>query len=303
MEDKRDGFLERLRRGPLLFDGGMGSMLIAQGLEPGAPPEEWNQTRPVAVRRVHDAYLDAGADVVTTNTFGSTPARLEGFGLVRDLADLNNAAIRIVNEAIGDRKKSGTKSPAYAAFSMGPTGKMLSPVGKTTEKEIEREFDAQVQSVDEPFDLVLGETFFDVREALIALAAAKRTFDVPIGVGLTFNKNPRGFFTVMGDPAATATKKMVDAGADFVAVNCSLASADMLDLVNEVRGTTKKPLLCQPNAGDPAVIDGKPVYAQRPEDFADDIVMMIEAGVNAVGGCCGTSPEFIRLARNKMGPA
>lgn len=298
-------FVTRLRQGPVLFDGGMGSMLIDSGLQPGAPPEEWNSSRPDVVLAVHEAYLEAGADVVTTNTFGATPSRLAGFGLGGSLAELNNAAVRLARRAIAQAAHG--PRPRFVAFSIGPTGKMLPPVGQATESEIETEFAAQFSCLVEPVDMVLGETFFDLREALLLLQAYRKAGEtndviatVPIGVSLTVNKTPRGFFTVMGDGLSESLARLDRAGADFVAVNCSIDSASMLELVAVARESTSRPLLCQPNAGSPKVVSGKAVYTQLPEAFADDAARMIEAGAGAVGGCCGTSPEFIRLAAARL---
>ena len=300
MADERAGFMARLKRGRLLFDGGMGTMLIAAGLAPGACPEEWNRDRPKVVRDIHAAYLDAGAEVITTNTFGATPTRLEGYGLGREVGAINNTAVDLAWEAIA---ASGAHSGRYVALSVGPTGKMLPPVGSANESEIKAEFLAQLQSVEQPVDLVLGETFFDIREAVAALSAARRYVDAPIGIGMTFNKTPRGFFTVMGDTVPDAMARLEAAGTDFLAVNCSIDSADMIELASEMRSCTTLPCLCQPNAGQPTVLGGKPVYAQTPGSFARDVVRIFESGIEAVGGCCGTTPDFIRSARRAVDKA
>ena len=295
-------FMERMRVGGVLFDGGMGSMLIANGLEPGAPPEEWNRSKPQLITAVHAAYIAAGAEVVTTNTFGATPSRLKGYGLGDELANLNNTAIRIAREAIEHYQSTAQTDDTdrYIAFSIGPTGKLLPPVGQADVAQIEEEFVGQLESLDEQVDLVLGETFFDIREALAALKAAKRVTETPVGISVTFTKTPRGFFTMMGDTVADSFDRLATGGADFVAANCSVASDDMLELSKLLRAATELPILCQPNAGAPTVEDGMPIYGQPPEDFAADVGSMIEIGINAVGGCCGTNPEFIRLAAESI---
>ncbi len=286
-------FLQRIRQGRLLFDGGMGSMLIARGLEPGTAPEGWNLSRPGDVREIHAAYFDAGAEVVTANTFGATPSRLDGYGFA-DTGLINNSAITLARDAARDCAGGFRR---FVALSVGPTGMMFPPVGTATQEEIESEFDGQLGSVEESVDLVLGETFFDVREALAALGAARRAVTAPVGIGLTFNKTPRGFFTVMGDAARDAVGKLEAAGADFIAVNCSITSPVMVELAVDLRSWTRLPVLMQPNAGDPALVDGRPVYTQLPEAFAADTARIAAAGIEAVGGCCGTTPEFIRAAR------
>ena len=285
------GIVDRLRRGRVVFDGGMGSQLIARGLEAGHPPEEWNRAHPKTVQEIHRAYADAGAEVITTNSFGGTPARLSAHGLGNDVVTLNNAAVRLARVAAATTA-AGTR-PRLVAFSMGPTGRILPPVGDATERELESEFAAQLAGLSEPIDLVLIETVFDLREGLCALRAARRMVSVPIGVTLTFKRTPRGFFTEMGDHVAASFAKLESAGAAFVGANCTIASSDMVDLAREMRGATALPLLCQPNAGAPDIEGGKPVYRQRPDAFAGDAIRMFETGVNAVGGCCGTTPEFI----------
>ncbi|MEJ2720090.1 MAG: homocysteine S-methyltransferase family protein [bacterium] len=293
--------IERFRGGRILFDGGLGTMLIARGLQPGMPPEEWNRTHPVDVRRVHTEYLEAGAEVIETNTFGGTPARMRSFGL-GGAAELNNSAVRLANDAIDEfnrtRPRRGdtaqTNGPRFAALSIGPTGKMMPPVGEATEDEITAEFRAQFEGLDDTVDLVLIETIFDLREGFLALAAAKRTLDVPVAVTLTFNKNPRGFYTVMGNEAGGAMKELAREGSDIVGANCTLTSVEMVELARTLRESTDLPLLCQPNAGQPNIRGGVPVYDQTPREFADDVMKIFDLGINAVGGCCGTTPDFIR---------
>jgi methionine synthase I (cobalamin-dependent) len=298
----RTRFLKRLDEGHVLFDGGMGSMMIANGLPAGSPPEEWNRSRPEVVRRIHAEYVLAGAEVITTNSFGATPSRLAGYGLGDAVAELNNLSVKLARDAIASvvgESDTGI-GDRFVAFSVGPTGKMLPPVGQATESDIGAEFSGQIGSLDEPADLIMLETFFDVREALLALEAAKRLSSLPVGISVTFNKTPRGFFTVMGDTVPDCMSRLVDGGADLVGANCSIASKDMLELASLLRESTSLPVLCQPNAGNPVVVDGVPSYAQRPEEFASDVAAMYDLGINAVGGCCGTTPEFINHASKSI---
>ena len=304
--------LERFRDGGVLFDGGLGTMLIARGLQLGRPPEEWNREHPEIVRDVHTSYLQAGADVITTNTFGATPSRLEGYGLGERMAEINKAGVTLAEEARSpfDRgpgahpardSKTPDRSPdpreRFIAFGMGPTGKMLPPVGNAEPERLRNEFTRQLRSAGSGYDLVIIETMYDLREALIALDAAKQLTTAPVAVTLTYNKNPRGFFTIMGDEASRAARALEEAGADVVGANCSITSAEMTELGGILRESTEIPILCQPNAGKPRVKDGVPIYEQPPEDFARDAVTLFALGVNAVGGCCGTTPEFIEAAR------
>ncbi|NIM20551.1 MAG: 5-methyltetrahydrofolate--homocysteine methyltransferase [Candidatus Latescibacteria bacterium] len=307
--------IEHFRKGNVLFDGAMGSMLIAKGLQTGKPPEEWNRSKPSIVLQIHKSYLEAGAHIIETNTFGSTPSRMASFGLGDEAGELNVAAVRLAREAIAgfNHDRSGKKGVAksnneivpgsagrFVAFSIGPTGKMLPPVGNASEEEIRAEFTHQIESIRNDVDLFLIETIFDTREGIIALDAAKALTTVPVAVTLTFSKNPRGFFTIMGDEAKDAIGKLERTGADIVGANCTIASKDMVELARILRDSTSLPILCQPNAGSPTVKGGIPVYEQRPEEFADDAIRILAEGINAVGGCCGTTPEFIREAADRM---
>jgi 5-methyltetrahydrofolate--homocysteine methyltransferase len=180
------------------------------------------------------------------------------------------------------------------ALSVGPTGKMLAPVGDATTDNIATDYREQMKGITENVDIVLIETIFDIRESLIALKTAKQFFAGPVAVTITFDKNPRGFFTVMGDEAGETMRRLQNAGADLVGANCTLTSGDMKDLARTLRDSTDLPILCQPNAGQPNIRDGIPVYDQTPREYADDMIQLLELGINAVGGCCGTTPEFIR---------
>jgi methionine synthase I (cobalamin-dependent) len=288
--------MQRFAEGRLLFDGGLGSQLIAQGLETGWPPDEWNLSRPDVVRDVHRAYADAGAEVITTNTFGATPGRLATHGFSEQTREINAAGVRLAREAIAGRPGR------FVGFSIGPGGEMMPPVGTATEALARAEYEAQVGSLDpgDLPDIILIETMIDLREALIALDVAKAT-GLPVSVALTYNKNPRGYFTVMGNEAEDSTAQLEAAGADVIAANCSVASGDMLGLARLLRKSTALPVLCQPNAGTPGIRDGKPVYDQAPEEFCAHALELYDMGVNAVGGCCGTTPGFIGLVAEHRG--
>jgi methionine synthase I (cobalamin-dependent) len=297
--------LERFQEGKLLFDGGMGSMLIGKGLAAGWPPEEWNVSHRDEVRSVHDYYMDAGAEVVETNTFGGTPTRLLKHGYAERTAEFNAAGIAVARAAVAKaNSQSSTGRRRFVAFSMGPGGEMFPPVGNADEGIVREEFLEQLSGADENNmpDMVLIETMLDVREALVAVEAARSALELPIAVSMTYNRNPRGFYTVMGNEAKETTRALADAGVDVIAANCSIASGDMLALAPTLRESTDLPVLCQPNAGKPGVRDGKPVYEQTAEEFAAAVAELFSLGINAVGGCCGTTPEFIRLAAAVIDP-
>jgi 5-methyltetrahydrofolate--homocysteine methyltransferase len=285
---------QRFTRGGLILDGGLGSMLIAHGLPPGTAPESWNLDNPGAVRAIHAAYLASGAMVVSTNTFGGTPSRLAAHGLGGQVAAVNAAGVRIAREAVLEHEKRVNNSPArLIALSLGPTGQMLPPLGQATEAGIRDEYAAQISGIEGDFDVVFIETIFDLREGLLALEAVKASLRQPVAVSLTYDRKPRGFFTSMGTDVRTACSRLEDAGADIIGANCSISSEDMLALAGVLRASTSLPVLCQPNAGSPVMKGGAAVYEQTPASFADDAMRMFELGVNAVGGCCGTTPAFI----------
>ncbi len=311
----KEELLQRFSDGRVLFDGAMGSMLIAAGLKTGAPPEEWNRSHPDRVAHVHTSYLEASAQIIETNTFGGTPSRLASFGLGGELEELNRAAVDLAREAVAAFERSSrdasrphatsahgepSTEKRWIAFSIGPTGKMLPPVGSAGEEEIRAEYNAQIAGVKDNVDLFLIETIFDLREGIIALEAVRDLSDAPVAVTLTFNKNPRGFFTIMGDELTTSVKRLQEAGADVVGANCTIASREMLELAPVLRSASSLPVMCQPNAGSPTVKKGIPVYEQSPENFAEDAVRLFEIGINAVGGCCGTTPQFIREVAKRM---
>jgi 5-methyltetrahydrofolate--homocysteine methyltransferase len=312
---KRTNVLDRIKEGRVLFDGAMGTMLIAQGLSLGKPPEQWNLDRPSLVREVHVAYLSAGAEVIETNTFGAGPSRLSSHGLGSEMERINTAGILLARDAVsGFEDALSPEAPGnadetppekntrvrFVAFSIGPTGKMLPPVGKAAPEEIADDIAAQILETRADYDMILIETMFDLREALVAVAAAKKHAAVPVAATLTFMKNPRGFFTIMGDEPVPAMRKLEHAGADVLGANCTIASPEMLDLARTLREATDSPLLCQPNAGQPRVKAGLPVYDQTPREFAKDAISLFSEGINAVGGCCGTTPRVVHEVRARM---
>jgi methionine synthase I (cobalamin-dependent) len=281
------GIIELARSRTVIFDGGLGSMLIAAGLAPGESPEAWNLERPEAVAEIHRQYFDAGSDVVHTNSFGASLVKLAERGLAAQAERVNRRAAEIA---------CGVRPPGrFVAGDIGPTGKMLQPLGDldpaTAEDAFRRQADALLSG---GADLISIETMFSLEEALLALRAAKSLGDVFVVVSLTYTRNPRGFFTMMGDGTDKAAKAFEAGGADAVGSNCGLGSADMTDLAAALKAATSKPILIQPNAGQPVVEDGRTVYRQAPAAFAADGVRIRDAGASMIGGCCGTNPEFIR---------
>jgi len=286
-------FLDRLLDGPtLLLDGGLGSMLLARGLAPGHAPESWNEERPEDVTRVHRAYVEAGSEGVHTNTFGGHPARLARAGLAERCEAIQGAAVRLARAA----------GAPFVIGDVGPSGDYLPPVGRADPAEWRAGFERQGRALAEAGpDALHVETMSDLREALVALAALKTVApQLPVLVSMTFARNKRGFFTVMGNPLVASLRALAEAGADAVGANCTLSSPDMADLVAELRGALAIPLVVQPNAGQPQLADDGVRYAQQPDAFAEDMTRVAALGAAAVGGCCGTDPRFIAALGSRL---
>ena len=272
----------------VLFDGALGTELMARGLPIGMAPEIWNVERPQLVREVHAAYFSAGADVASTNSFGGNPLRLAAHGLEGQAYELNHAAARLAREA----------APAgrYVAGSIGPTGKFLKPQGPCTEQDLEAAFADQVRGLAAGgVDVLIVETQYDLREALAAVRGARSVSTLPIFVTMTFNARPRGYFTLMGDTVARSAAELESAGAAAFGANCTLASDQMAACIRACREATRLPLIAQANAGQPVVGgEGRIAYTQTLEDYVRFVPDIVRAGAGFVGGCCGTDPSFIR---------
>lgn len=281
---------ELLARSVVLFDGAMGTMLIAAGMRRGECSERFTLERGELVESIHRSYVDAGADVVCACTFGATSHHLRKHGLEGRLGEINRAAVALARRAAGDR--------ALVAGDIGPTGLMYPPLGSADDALLEELFAEQAEALRESgVDLFLLETHYDIREALCALRAIRRTGDTPVGVTMTFNLKRRGYFTMIGDSVEKCCRALADEGADFIGANCTLAPGDMVSLAQELAVCSALPVLIQPNAGQPK-FDGDTIrYDIGPDEFARGVAQILDEPVRAVGGCCGTTPEFIRALR------
>jgi len=287
--------LELAKSRAVLLDGGLGTELMKRGLGQGQNPELWNVERPDAVQAVHRDYFQAGSDAVATNSFGASRLKLESLGLAERCRELNRAAAA----------NAAAVRPAgrFVAGSIGPTGKILKPQGEHTEGQFEESFFEQALGLAEGgADFLILETFFDLREALCGLWGAKKAApQLPLFATLTYNRTKRGFYTMMGDSLAAATAALEKNGAAAIGANCTLASGEMISLAAELRRATALPTIVQPNAGQPDMgADGCTRYAQTPDQFAADMLRIAAVGTNFVGGCCGTSPAFIRRLAERL---
>ncbi len=296
---KQKDVLETIKRKVVLCDGGMGAMLIAAGLGRKDVPESWNVSNREKLVEIHTAFLEAGAEIIQTNTFGANSLKLHASeaGRSLDVTEVNEKAAENARKALDDYNATDR----FLAGEIGPTGLFFPPVGQLTGEEARKAFKEQALVFERVgVDLFLVETMYDIREAIEALRAIKDCSNRPVVVELTFEKKPKGYFTLVGDTPEKMVEVLLESGADMIGANCTLSSDEMLDLVTEVRMLTDAPLLFQPNAGNPVMEHGAPVYMQRPQEFADDIEKMVRAGANAVGGCCGTTPDFIRSAHDRL---
>jgi 5-methyltetrahydrofolate--homocysteine methyltransferase len=239
-------------------------------------------------------YLEAGAEVVQTNTFGGSALKLAAYGLDDRTEEINRLAVEAVREAVGDR--------AYVSGSCGPSGRTLEPYGDAAPDDVRESFRRQISAlVEAGVDVLCIETMTDLNEAKLALEAARGiSSDVPVMATMTFDATPRGFYTIMGVDVPGAAAGLLDAGANLVGSNCGNGIENMIAIAREFRACTDAPLLIQSNAGLPQLVDGLVVYGESPEFMAEKAGELLEVGVQVVGGCCGTTPEHIRVIRSAL---
>ena len=280
----------------LIADGGWGTELQKRGLSPGEPPEAWNLDRPEDVLAVARSYVEAGADIILTNTFGGSPLKLAKVGLGGSLLEINRRGARISKQAAGDQ--------AFVFASIGPSGEFMAPVGTISEMDMMQGFAEQARALAAGgADGIVVETMMDLGEARAALRAAKENTPLPVAVTMTFNKGLKGYATMMGIRPKMAAAELERAGADIVGANCGAGIDIMIELMELMHSATSLPIWCKPNAGLPELVDGKTVYRETPGMMASRLKELVEAGASIVGGCCGTTPDHIRafaLERKKL---
>ena len=284
--------MERLAAGDLLVgDGATGTMLMERGLRPGEPPETMALAHPEVLEEVARLYLEAGADLLETDTFGGSPLKLALHGLEGDMEAMNRGAVRAARRVAEGR--------AYVAGSCGPSGRVLEPYGEVSEAAMRESFRRQAEVLAAAgVDCVVVETMTDVREAAIAVEAVKAVAPaLPVLATMTFDPMPQGYHTIFGSSVAAAAEALAAAGADAVGSNCGLGAAHMVAIAREFRAATRLPVVIQPNAGLPRAEGGRTVYDETPAVFAAHARELVELGVAVVGGCCGTTPEHIHALR------
>jgi 5-methyltetrahydrofolate--homocysteine methyltransferase len=275
----------------LLADGAWGTELAKKGYDTaGKCPELLNVEHPDIIRNIAASYVDAGSDIILTNTFGGSHYKIAKYGLDDRLDELNAAGVRLSKEAAGGR--------ALVFGSIGPTGEFLAPLGLATSEDMTASFARQIITfAREGADAVLIETMTDLGEITCALRAAKENSDLPVVCSMTFDKGVKGFATMMGVKPNDAVHALEDAGADAVGSNCGWGIETIIEVARIMRSETELPLWFKPNAGMPELVDGKTIYSETPEKTTSHIAELIEAGAGIIGGCCGTTPEHIRRIR------
>ena len=282
--------LQHLKNNILYLDGGMGTLLQTQGLSVGELPERWNITHPDAITEIHRAYFDAGSNVVNTNTFGANCLKFE----MDELDAIIGAAISNARRAANESK---TEHRKWVALDIGPTGRMLAPYGDLDFEDAVSVFAETVRlGVKHGADLIMIETMSDSYETRAALLAAKENSNLPVFVSCAFGED--GKLMTGADPAAVVAM-LEGMGADAIGINCSFGPRKLMDVVKEYLKYASIPVLFKPNAGLPAVREGRTVYDLSPNEFATDMREAILLGVRSVGGCCGTTPEYIEALVQK----
>lgn len=285
-------FLKRIAAGETLCgDGAWGTQLMARGLNPGDSFEALNLSRPEVLAEIAGLYIAAGAEIITTNTFGASPLNLAAHGLDDRTEEINRAAVEAIRPA--------TAGQALVSGSVGPTGKILAPYGDADPNEVAKGFSRQIGAlVSAGADLICIETMMDLEEARLAVTAARGiSATIPVIATMTFNATPRGFFTTMGTTVEQACAVLTDTGADLVGSNCGNGMDAMVALAADFAEHASAPVAIQANAGLPEDHGGELRYPESPEFMADRVPALMDLGVVVIGGCCGTGPDHIRALR------
>lgn len=270
----------------LLADGAWGTEFFKRGLMQGCPPDQWNLDHPEIVREITREYLEAGADIVLTNTFGSNRFRLEPHGLSARVREINTAAAGLARDVVG--------GSALVAGDIGPCARFIA-LGEVTVEELHAVFSEQADALGKAgVDWIVVESMTDVEEMAVAVRAAVETTGLPVVASMTYNRTPKGYRTMMGNTPEECVRKATEAGASLIGANCGSGIEDFVPLAPLLRGLTALPLWVKANAGIPQIVRGKVAYPLTAEQYASYAPALVENGVDVIGGCCGTDPFFIR---------
>jgi 5-methyltetrahydrofolate--homocysteine methyltransferase len=271
--------------GVLVADGATGTMLQAAGLSEGTAPESWNLTHPEKILDLHRAYLEAGSQIILTNSFGGSRFRLGKKGLQDKVHEVNRAAAALAREAAGQE--------AFVAGSMGPTGELMKPLGTLSYVVALEAFAEQAEALAEGgADAILVETMSDLNEAKAAIVGAKQATDLPILCTLSFDTQRH---TMMGVSPRRAAKEMWPLGLVAIGGNCGKTLDDMEEVLRQMgKAVPEATLMAKPNAGLPRLVDGQAVYDVTPQVMAEYALRYAELGAKIIGGCCGSTPAHIK---------
>jgi methionine synthase / methylenetetrahydrofolate reductase(NADPH) len=285
-------FLERLKSGPILCDGAMGTLLYSKGIFINRCYDELNLSQPDMIRAVHHEYLQSGAEIIETNTFGGNAFRLGRHGLADSLHEINLVGAKLAVEA-------AKSFDAWVAGAVGPIGIRIEPLGKTSREEARATFRKQIEALAEGgVDLLILETFGSMDELHEAIMAARDVNpNLPVVAQVTIDEEGN---CLDGSTPETFAPRLEEWGVDVIGCNCSVGPVDMLDAMERVRAATSLPLSAQPNAGIPRSVEGRNIYLCSPEYMASYARKFVAAGVRLVGGCCGTTPEHIRVMKSAL---
>ncbi len=265
-------------------DGAWGTQMQERGLPAGMCPDSWNLEQPEQVEQVARAYVDAGSQIILTNTFRSNPISLAGYGLALRAGEINRAGAEISRRAADGR--------ALVVGSMGPSGRLIS-MGEVSEQDLREAFLLQAHALAEGgVHGIVVETVADLEEALIAVRASRET-GLPVIASMVFDSGKQKDRTMMGIRPEQAAEALEQAGAAAIGANCGLGIAGLVPICRRLRAASSLPIWIKPNAGMPLLENGRPVYSTTPEEFAEHALQLVEAGANVVGGCCGTTPAFV----------
>jgi 5-methyltetrahydrofolate--homocysteine methyltransferase len=283
---------KQLRDKVFVFDGAMGTQLQQLGLTIGEYPEVMNMEHPSVIQDIHETYLKAGADFITTNTFGCNPLKMKD--CIYSYQDMMLAAI---NNASIARKKTKREKDSYIVLDIGPIGQLLEPMGILTFDEAYNIFKAQVLLVKDKVDAVLFETMSDIYEVKAGVLAVKENSDLPVFVTMTFENNQR---TLSGCDALTMITVLEGLHVDALGVNCSLGPIELTPIINQILETTTLPVIVQPNAGLPHLVEGKTCFMMDCDTFVKETIKHVKHGVQIIGGCCGTTPAYIASLKEQL---
>lgn len=272
----------------LVSDGAWGTYLFKKGLVTGECPEAWNLTHPEEVLDIAKSYILAGSDIISTNSFGANVFKLAQYKVSEKLSEICKVSAEISRRAAGEDK--------IVMASIGPTGKFLI-MGDVSADELYSSFKQQAVAFEEGgADAVCIETFYALDEAEQAVKAVKENTNLDIICTFTFDKTKNGFKTLMGITPQQMTESLILCGADVVGANCGSGFEDMIEIVKNIRTVSSRiPIIIQANAGLPTIENGNLIYSESPEKIKEIIPKIIEAGANIIGGCCGTTPEHIKV--------